>query len=244
MNDERAIEKIQLLLRKAESTTPEEAQALTEHAERLMVRYGIEQARIAAESGKPMSSEPIVERKVWFGGTYSNLEVDFRSWIVVAFGDIQTYRIMRRHTNQRALVVVGHESDVGRAMVIADSLRLQAATALEKWWSRIPGYERRSLSTGERTRLRRDFLASFASAASKRIKETRRQAVEEVKGTGTDLVLASRMTAVQQHMDGVGDLARARRRSYEGVGAGLEAGRKANIGGSEIEGGRRAIAGC
>lgn len=48
-DQDKVSERIALLLNKAERTTPEEAEALTAAAEKLMLKYGIEQAHIDAK---------------------------------------------------------------------------------------------------------------------------------------------------------------------------------------------------
>src|SRR5690606_33971635 len=71
MNDAK-LDLITKLLAKAESTTPEEAEALTEHAERLMLKYGIEQARIDEQRARRgEAQEEIVKERMLFTGAYA-----------------------------------------------------------------------------------------------------------------------------------------------------------------------------
>ena len=69
---EAKLDLIAKLLAKAEQTTPEEAEALTEHAERLMVKYGIEQARIDERRARlGQTQEEIVKERMLFTGAYA-----------------------------------------------------------------------------------------------------------------------------------------------------------------------------
>jgi len=69
---EAKVELIAKLLAKAERTTPEEAEALTEHAERLMVKYGVEQALLDERRARlGQTREEIVQERMLFTGTYA-----------------------------------------------------------------------------------------------------------------------------------------------------------------------------
>ncbi|MGO1920858.1 MAG: DUF2786 domain-containing protein, partial [Microbacterium sp.] len=78
------------LLAKAESTTPEEAEALTEHAERLMVKYGIEQARLDARRAKlGQAREEIVQEQMVFTGSYARDIRELGGNVAFALGSIR-----------------------------------------------------------------------------------------------------------------------------------------------------------
>lgn len=66
----RKMDLVARLLAKAEQTTPREAEALTEHAERLMVKHGIDQALIDEKRARRgQATEPIVTEAVLLSGT-------------------------------------------------------------------------------------------------------------------------------------------------------------------------------
>ena len=242
-DDQKMLERIQLLLNKAESTTPEEAQALREHAERLAVRHGIDQARIEAErTGQSIRRENIVWSKHVFSKAYFNrVESNFWSRIANGIGEVRCYRTVLSQTSRR-FSMVGYESDVARVEMLAASLWLQAQTALDAWWkSPETRFDRRYQWTpNERLTVRGAFLDNFAYAAAERLRAQRKEALDEVKGTGTDLVLASRLAQVDEEC-GWGSARKARRTSFHANQAGYRAGQKASLGGNEVSGGRVSI---
>src|SRR5690554_6811468 len=111
--NEAKLELITKLLAKAESTTPEEAEALTEHAERLMVKYGIEQARLdtrRAEAGR--TREEIIQDRMLFAGAYARDIRELGAGIALALGAI---RPMYGDASGGTLYLVGFASDVQQA---------------------------------------------------------------------------------------------------------------------------------
>lgn len=206
MTEDKVMERIMLLLRKAETTTPEEAEALTEQAERLMVRHAIDQAKLDAAKltrGETVKVDPIRKRDRTFLGGYAVLEAQFLSLIVQAFG-VRTVQYAGR--SYRQLIMIGHESDLDRALTVADSLRTQATVAMAKWEKTDYEVARVRYVYGQGAAakirsLRRSYLLGFAAGASQRIRRNRSAAEQEVKGTGTDLVLADRRQAVQRFID-------------------------------------------
>ena len=73
---EKKADLIAKLLAKAESTTPEEAEALREHAYRLMEKYMIDQAVIDARRARDgQASEKIVTRIIEFDGGYAIIKM-------------------------------------------------------------------------------------------------------------------------------------------------------------------------
>jgi len=131
-------ERVALLLAKAESTTPEEAEALTEHAERLMLRHGIEQATVAAaRRGQQVRPEEIVEQRIPFTGVYGRALVTLGSAVAGEYGTVRTYYLQVRGATSTTLVLVGHESDVRAVETLVTSLVLQGRVALDRWWRTV-----------------------------------------------------------------------------------------------------------
>lgn len=238
---EKKLDLIAQLLAKAERTTPEEAEALTEHAARLMVKYGIEQARIDERRAKlGQASEKIIEARKLFTGVYA---MDLRDLgVQVAFG-LGTLRplVSKTWKGLPVLHLVGFESDVQQAQVLIASLEVQAMIAMRAWWA-----EERSFfsfyTESEKRRARSGFLRGFGNGAAARIRSNRATVIAE-SGSGTDLVLLSRRERVDQLVD-ARDIGTARKRQeadessfYDGDRAGREAntGEKAVGTGKAIE---------
>ncbi|GAA4783398.1 DUF2786 domain-containing protein [Microbacterium gilvum] len=218
------------LLAKAESTTPEEAEALTEHAERLMVKYGIDRARIDARRAREgRSQESVVMERMLSTGAYARELRDLGAIVADALGTLRPLQAEPAGAGA-ILYLVGFSSDVQQALVLIESLRVQALVAMRRWWSR----ERdawRWASESERRRARRGFILGFGVGAAARIRENRRVVVEEA-GTGTELVLASRRARVDAYVDTLATTKARSRRSADGRGfaSGHLSGRAANTG--------------
>lgn len=225
---QKKIELIQQLLAKAESTTPAEAEALTEHAERLMVKYGIEQAMLDSHTGD--KGDTIIQDTVDFTGAY-RLE-----WIVLGHNvcmGLGGLRVMKStYKNKWArLYIIGYSADVARAKMLIESLKTQCQVATRAWWkenkeqySWMPSYDQEAA--------RRSFAQGFGVGAGTRIKNNRLQVVEEA-GTGTELVLVGREQRVQEYYDGLAKTTRKARPSkgnHSARGHGIVAGQNANTG--------------
>src|SRR5688572_5573226 len=79
MTEDTIIDKITKLLAKAESTTPEEAEALTAKATELMMRWSIDEAVIEARRVGAGKVDQVVEKKIWVSGIYwkANRDIAF-----------------------------------------------------------------------------------------------------------------------------------------------------------------------
>lgn len=222
------------LLAKAESTTPEEAEALTEHAERLMVKYGIEQARLderRAQAGGVR--EKIVQERMLFTGAYARDIRELGAGIAVALDSIQP--MYGANTAGVVLYLVGFASDVKQARILTASLEVQAMIAMRDWWKRERELYWR-LPEREKRRARSGFIRGFGIGASERIKESRMAIIEE-SAVGTELVLASRRDKVDDFVDSI---ATGKARQRQGVNAsafmqGRQSGRKASTGGRAVD---------
>lgn len=226
---EAKLDLITKLLAKAESTTPEEAEALTEHAERLIVKYGIDQARIDERRGRlGKAQEQIVHERMLFSGVYARDLQEIGSGVAQALGTVRPLGI--DVSPGAALLLVGHASDVAQVRTLTASLEVQAMVAMRKWWSvHREIYGRHTES--EKRRARSGFLRGFARGVMSRIQDSRRSIVEEA-GTGTALVLASRRDRVDEAVDAMATRhARPRRNPDAGAFAfGHRSGREAQTG--------------
>lgn len=234
------LELITQLLAKAESTTPEEAEALTEHAERLMVKYGIEQARIdeqRAKAGK--ASEQIVEERLDFTGTYRGEMIHLGACVINGLGGLRAMQYTGGKGKVFSLWIIGFESDVAQAKTLILSLQVQAMVAVRNWWKGHKD-EYSWMSNYDQEKARRSFVHGFGSGAGARIRDSRAKIVEE-ESQGTALVLVSRDAKVQEYMDGKATRkARARTATASGAarGHGIAAGLQASTGGQAVTQGR------
>lgn len=242
---EKKLDLIAQLLKKAESTTPEEAAALTAAAERLMVKYGIEQAAIDARRAKEgKTHEAIIEVKEHFTGLYRTQQRTLAASVAQALG----LRVLQADVNKTAYMwLIGFEGDVHQAQILTRSLVLQGAVAMRAWWAvqrQDPWYARYA-SEYEKRRARGDFLVGFGQGAYERIVANRRQVVEEA-GTGTELMLLDRGQQVDRWLEAAyGQIKTAKgskaKMSAEARNAGIREGREANTGERAMGQGSRAI---
>lgn len=221
------------LLAKAESTTPQEAEALTEHAERLMVKYGIEQARLdarRAESGQ--AREEIVQERMLFAGVYARDIRELGAGIGIALGTIRP--MYSEAQAGMILYLVGFASDVQQAKLLTASLEVQAMIAMRVWWKRQRHLYEWHPESAKR-RARSGFIRGFGIGASERISESRTAIIDE-SSTGTELVLADRLDQVDAFVDTI-PTKRARTRQGTDPSAfvqGRQSGREANTGGKAV----------
>lgn len=236
---EKKIDLIAQLLAKAESTTPAEAEALTEHAERLMIKYGIEQAVInERRATQGSASEKIITIKIVFNGAYRLEWLSLGHSVVMGLGGLRALQSTYRN-KEATLHIFGFESDVQQAEVLINSLRVQSTVAVRAWW-KANSASHTNLSSYDQEAARRSFVKGFGYGAGKRIKDGRLHIVQEA-GAGTELVLVSRDAKVQAHLDGITtspNRSRGGKGSTEAAGQGYRAGQNANTGGKTVTQGR------
>ena len=184
------------LLAKAESTPfPAEAQTFQEHAERLMVRYGIQQAAIDAEAGKAgKPQEPMVEDRFELGGQYRVGQA--RGFIAIATA-FDTVKVLQATTaSKKVIYLIGAESDVAQIRRLFASLLVQLDAAMAGWWASYP--YKPHLSAHEKTLERRQFQMGFLVTVASRLTALFKE--EAVAGEpGNQLVLASRRERADEH---------------------------------------------
>lgn len=230
---EAKLDLIAKLLAKAESTTPEEAEALTEHAERLMLKYGIEQAQLDERRGRlGQQQEQIVKERMLFTGVYAKDMREIGIGVAHALGVVRP--VLQDFSRAAGLILVGHASDVRQVQTLTSSLQVQAMVAMRDWWLAVREFyvdERESV----RRRARSGFIRGFAVGVMSRIEESRRVAVEE-GGSGTELVLTARRSRVDAAVDEMRTTT-ARQRRGPDVGSfahGHRSGRAAHTGGQAV----------
>lgn len=241
---DRKLDIIAKLLAKAESTTPAEAEALTAKAEELMIRHNIAQLDLETHrSNGKAEVEKIITQRRKYSGTYSEQQVRL-AWRVTQSLGLQGH-FMDGYRSERTYFIVGFQRDVDAALLLLDSLQIQAAVAMRDWWKaqRDNFYW---LAPHEQLRERKTFLNGFAAGAGDRLRKMQRTVTEEYRGTGTDVALVDRERAVKAHYDAANPrvrvvTSRARSGSYNSRAAGVAAGQRANLGGTAVGGGARGI---
>lgn len=229
---EKKIDLIAQLLAKAESTTPEEAEALTQAAEKLMVKYMIDQATVDARRAKKgQESEKIVEERLDFTGAYRGEMINLSSAVVHGLGTLRAMQYTGGRGKVFSFWLIGFESDVQQAKTLIQSLQLQAAVAVRTWWK--ANKEDYAYETAyDQEKARRSFVHGFGTGAGARIRESRQTVVQE-SGAGTELVLVGRKAKVDEYMSGVATR-KARARTATATGSarsqGVKAGMQANTG--------------
>lgn len=238
---ESKIELIAQLLAKAESTTPEEAEALTEAAEKLMVKHMIDQATIDARRAKGSAkAEKIVEVVVEFTGVYRGEMLHLGVSIANGLGTIKCLQHTGGSGKVFRLWLIGFESDVAQAQTLLASLQIQAVIAVRAFW-KAAKEESFWLNSYEQEKQRRSFVHGFGTGVHQRLISSRAQVVAEAS-SGTELVLVSRSEKVGEYVADKYQTRQARARTATGrdgaARQGREAGLKANTGGTAVGQGR------
>lgn len=258
-------QRIAKLLRLAESSNPHEAELAQAQAERLMVKWGLEEAVIRAldDTGKKVAI-PVVEKKVHFTGTYAHALQLLASSVARAYGTVQALigdgwekNAKGKSVRTKMVYVIGHEDEVDRCITLINSLAIQANTAVGVWWkdrererknAGTDDYDPfssslRKLTPMEAFKARRQFILSFGHACFSRISKMRASVLAEVKqerGAGsTEVALRDRAAEVDEFMQRQYPKLKSVRTNLlpgdsEARRAGSEAGRSADIGGTQI----------
>lgn len=239
---EKKIDLIAQMLAKAESTTPEEAEALMAAAAKMMAKYMIDQATIderRAKQGK--ASEKIIEERLSYTGAYRGEMLHMCNMVIRALGTLRGMQATgARNGKEFYFWIIGFESDVQQAKLLIDSLHIQAMVAVRAWWKE----NKQALSwesSYNQEKARRSFVYGFGSGAGSRIRENRNQVVQEAT-PGTELVLVSRKERVDEYVQSTYALKSGRVRTATAGGYasadGYRAGREANTGEKSVSQGR------
>jgi len=203
--DERMLSRIRALLAKAEATEyAEEAEALSARAQELMAKYSIDQALLAAESGREVAP---AGRRIAVDNPYEAPKTSLLQAVATA----NRCRVVWSKEVGLA-TVVGFEAELDAVELLFTSLLVQASAAMLYAGSRQDAYGR------SRTRaFRQSFLLSYAIRIGERLSQatehaTREAAAEQeehasgVVGAGTRSAalvpfLAARRQAVDDAVD-------------------------------------------
>ena len=244
-------DKIAKLLRKAESTTPEEAELLFAKAQELMTKYAIDEAMLNAARGTSREKEPIAHEEFVVVGQY-RAALMYLTWYIMLNNGLKGIQLNspgwrkvgeKVYKENIVLMAVGFKSDVDAARLLATSLELQAYRAESVWWKENSHLY---VGDGRQTRLiRRGFFMAFAEGVNVKLKEaTRRgkEAAEEEHGrTGVELVLRDKSLAVADEFSKLYPSVRSKKSRQDQGDAyarqhGYAAGQNADVGQPSIRG--------
>jgi hypothetical protein len=249
-------DKIQKLLAKAESTTPQEAELLFAKAQELMAKYAIDEAMLASARKGETADNPYVEEEFPVVGIYRFalsqvvfIALKSAGLHVFQYGGKNPRTVAGRLYKETVVLVgCGLKSDVDRVRVLATSLMLQALRAENAWWE-VKQHDFAFLDKKEQHYQRRQFLFSFAAGVQEKINAANiraRRSAEEEHGSGVALVLRDKALAVQEefeqrHPDLKQSKSRTKAGGWDAHNSGKAAGRNADVGHSGVGGGRKAI---
>lgn len=228
------IDLITKLLAKAESTTPEEAEALIGKAQALATKYQIEQGMIdlaRAASGQ----QPTEGFKVIRLCTERNTKlIKAKRQLVMWLADVNNCFVVMGH-RRAYLEVTGHESDVVLLEHLFASLLVQMQRAMLQ-------AEAQGMVVGQIGEWRVSFGHGFVRRVGVRLLDAKNAAQREAATTttGTDLVLRNRAQVAKAHAEAqYTNLTKGRRipthdKNVFGRAAGDEAGRRADLGGQRL----------
>ncbi|QGJ93546.1 hypothetical protein SEA_MUFASA8_99 [Arthrobacter phage Mufasa8] len=246
-NLDKQLDKIAKLLRKAESTPyPAEAEALREHAERLMIRYGIDKAAVDMERGRQgQTREPITQKHMVVSGSYQINQLNGLTATLTESRLVTCLQTTHSADGYRVLYVVGAESDVDQMLRLAESLLIQQDHALRTWWA-VAGKDKGWMTETERLNERKEFVLGFYAGAALRLREI---VGEEVSATGSgELVLVDRKSRADDWIAQKYPKIKAAREqkiargTAEATRAGVVEGKKADVNGKKVEARKAAAA--
>ncbi len=238
---EQKLEVIRKLLAKAErAATTDEAEAYNTKAAELMARHGVDAAMVAAADGE--SRDVIGSRRIAVTDPYSTE----KSTLANAIAQAMRCQVVRHPGPRRgqtvAVTVVGFESDLRRVDVTFTSLLLQATRSVVR---------QRPEWSGESTAaFRRTWWNGFSAEVSRRLSAAERAAASAYDaavpegGSRAALVLADRGAVVKQAFAAqFPNLRKGQQRRLSGSGyrAGVEAGRRADVGNARLDTTKRAL---
>jgi len=241
--------KVRGLLALAESTdNAEEAQAFYAKAQSLMLAYGLDEAMLNRRQEEHV--EPTTAR-LEFKGTYA------RAWVSAAFSVSSAagckgvygthYGRGGRGAPSFYVSLVGMPDDIEFVQVVMASVTLQCANAWKAW--KASRFDWSAMEASDKVKSQKSYIVGYGMGVGDKIRRARAQTVAEKvtqHGTGTELVLASRehrVAAEYARLHPARSLGKGRSMNVGGraFGEGRTAGGRADVGGTSLGGGGRAI---
>jgi len=240
--DENLLDRVRKLLAKAEAdgVTPHEAEALTGKAAELMARYGIDRARLGAT--RPETDAP-ADKVVALDNPWAAMKAHLLSGLAQALR-CQCVLLQGRRRSGVRVHVFGYASDIERADILFTSLLVQMARGLAV--QEVPS------GAPSARAWRRSWMLGYCSAVVTRVRAAEQNAAQaadtERAATGdgspsTALVLADRTLAIRRNAEQAYPRARRSHITYTGSGYanGYSEGQRADIGGSKLRAGSKAL---
>lgn len=229
LNMNKHAERIAALLRKAESTnSPEEAATFAEAAERLMLKYSVDQAMLDAAGGEKLADIHTWRFELHHTSAHARrLQVFLIGPLVRAIG---TCRIFV--SGPKVVFLVGRPDDIEANRILIESLMAQCLGQMRAWsatdW-RFAGLDR-----AEKRNAQGQFIASFGMTVAARVERLYQETVAET--TGSELALANRLADVDAFVAANMKTGQAKQTRLKGSAMGRQegtlAGQRANIGNS------------
>lgn len=243
-------EKIAKLLRKAESTTPEEAEALMAKAQELMTKYAIDEAMIAAARGLHESLGEVLKEEFVLVGIY-RFPMTRLTRAVMLSNDVEDIQLSgvnwrriggKMYKETVVLYGVGFKADLDRVRMLQTSLMLQALSAESAWWRENSNLYSH-LPKGKQHLAKRGFLFAFADGAYLKMREATQRgkaAAEREHSEGSvALVLRDKSLAVKNAFEEMfPDRVDLKNRKSQGdlfaQDSGFQAGQNADVGQTKL----------
>ena len=222
-------DRIAALLRKAESTNhPEEAAAFTAKAQRLMLKYSIDQAMIDAANDSGTGVEAITTEGFTLRHTSAHarrLQTYLLNPATLAMGTCRMFV-----SGAKQCWLVGRPSDIESTGWMLDSLMKQCLSQMKAWSSTDPRFMH--LDRNEKRKAQGQFIMSFGLTVAERLQAMFRTVTSET--TGSELVLANRLNQVDAFIASNMKTRAAKETRLSGSAIGREegrlAGQRANLG--------------
>lgn len=210
-------------------------------AEKIMLKYSIDVAVLAARRDASAVSESIVTQTVEFTGIYRvALAVQFDQLVRAFSATIRSF--ISKRERAEVLHLVGYESEVRNLRTLITSIQLQAVASLNRWWRTYEYRDQLPGMVGYKTR--RQYVSSFVRGATDRIELARQTALGSSE-PGTALVLRDRRSSVDAFVRANYNLVPRQTQllpgSADAADAGRAAGRRANTGDPSVGNDRRQI---
>ena len=226
------LDRVRKLLAKAEddAVTPEEAEALTAKAAKLMARYGIDRARLGAL--RPETDHP-ADRLFNLDNPWAAVKAHMLAGLASALR-CQCILVTRPDPGSR-VHVFGYASDLERTDILFTSLLVQMARGLAA--QAVPA------AGGRAKAWRRSWMLGYSSAVVTRVRAAEETATAEADaspdpsaGPSTAVVLADRALIVRRQAEQAYPRTRKSRLTYTGSGyqSGYREGQKADIGSTKL----------
>ncbi|GIG88846.1 DUF2786 domain-containing protein [Plantactinospora endophytica] len=225
------LSKVRKLLAKAEdpACTPAEAEAFTAKATELIARYGVDRALLAA---RDPGTDPVGDRTVDIPAPYA---LDKAGLLAGVADALRCRSVRRRGGTGFVMHLFGFASDLERVELLFTSLLVQAAHGISV--APVPQGDHPAA-------FRRSWLAGFGVAVAGRLRQAEAAAAATTppgSAPSVALVLADRSDRVARRLAEAYPRLRTaapRRLLGGGLEQGAAAGRRADLGGTELRAGR------